>query len=54
MITYEFLQQYWWFLISLLGRPVNVYQKVTKEANWLIEEFMLLANRTVAEFVATG
>ncbi len=36
------------------GRPVNVYQKLTKEANWLIEEFMLLANRTVAEFVATG
>ena len=36
------------------GRPVDVYQKVTKEANWLIEEFMLLANRTVAEFVATG
>ena len=34
------------------GRPVNVYQKITKEANWLIEEFMLLANRTVAEFVA--
>jgi len=27
---------------------------VSKEANWLIEEFMLLANRTVAEFVATG
>ena len=36
------------------GRPVSVYQKVTKEANWLIEEFMLLANRSVAEFVATG
>ncbi len=36
------------------GRPVNVYQKVSKEANWLIEEFMLLANRSVAEFVATG
>ncbi len=36
------------------GRPVNVYQKVTSEANWLIEEFMLLANRSVAEFVATG
>ena len=35
------------------GRPINVYQKVSKEANWLIEEFMLLANRTVAEFVAT-
>lgn len=36
------------------GRPVNVYEKVSKEANWLIEEFMLLANRTVAEYVATG
>ena len=34
------------------GRPVNVYQKVTKEANWLIEEFMLLANRSVAEVIA--
>ena len=34
------------------GKPVNVYQKVSKEANWLIEEFMLLANRSVAEFVA--
>lgn len=36
------------------GRPVNIYQKVSREANWLIEEFMLLANRCVAEFVATG
>ena len=36
------------------GHPINVYQKVSKEANWLIEEFMLLANRSVAEFVATG
>ena len=36
------------------GKPLRVYQKVSKEANWLIEEFMLLANRTVAEFVATG
>ena len=35
------------------GKPVNVYEKVSKEANWLIEEFMLLANRTVAEFIAT-
>ena len=35
------------------GKPINVYEKVSKEANWLIEEFMLLANRTVAEFVAT-
>lgn len=36
------------------GRPVNIYQKISREANWLIEEFMLLANRCVAEFVATG
>lgn len=34
------------------GRPVKIYQKVSVEANWLIEEFMLLANRSVAEFVA--
>ena len=36
------------------GKPVGVHQKFSKEANWLIEEFMLLANRSVAEFVATG
>lgn len=36
------------------GRPVNIYQKITKEANWLIEEFMLLANRSVAELIATA
>ena len=36
------------------GRPVRVYQKISREANWLIEEFMLLANRSVAEFVAKG
>ena len=41
-------------LVDEKGRPVDVYQKISKEANWLIEEFMLLANRTVAEFVATG
>ena len=36
------------------GKPVGVHQKLSKEANWLIEEFMLLANRNVAEYVATG
>ena len=36
------------------GKPVRVYQKIARESNNLIEEFMLLANRTVAEFVATG
>lgn len=40
--------------VDELGRPVNVYQKIAKESNNLIEEFMLLANRTVAEFVATN
>ena len=33
------------------GRPLDVHQHISKEANWLIEEFMLLANRTVAEYV---
>lgn len=33
------------------GHPVGVYLKIQREANWLIEEFMLLANRKVAEKV---
>ncbi len=33
------------------GKPVRVYFKESKDANKLIEEFMLLANRTVAESV---
>ena len=33
------------------GKPIRVYEKISKEANWLIEEFMLLANRSVAEYV---
>ena len=36
------------------GKPIGVHQKFSKEANWLIEEFMLLANKSVAEFVASG
>lgn len=39
------------FEIDETGRPVSVYFKVSKDANKLIEEFMLLANRTVAEFI---
>lgn len=34
------------------AKPLGVYIKEQKEANFLVEEFMLLANRTVAEFVA--
>lgn len=39
------------FEIDEKGKPTSVYFKVSKDANKLIEEFMLLANRTVAEFV---
>ena len=39
------------FEIDEKGKPVSVYFKVSKEANKLIEEFMLLANRTVAEHI---
>ena len=35
------------------GKPVDVKQRVSKEANWLIEEFMLLANREVARFAGS-
>ena len=37
------------FEIDEKGKPVSVYFKESKDANKLIEEFMLLANRTVAE-----
>ena len=37
-------------LVDEAGKPLDVVQKVSKESNWLIEEFMLLANRCVAEF----
>ena len=40
------------FRLDEKGRPIGVYTKVQKEANQLIEEFMLLANRRVAEFCA--
>ena len=33
------------------GKPLGVYTKVRKEAHKLIEDFMLLANRKVAEFI---
>ena len=40
------------FKLDSKGAPIGVYTKVQKEANQLIEEFMLLANRRVAEFCA--
>ena len=39
------------FEIDEKGKPLSVYFKESKEANKLIEEFMLLANRTVAECI---
>lgn len=39
------------FDIDEKGKPLGVYFKVAKDANKLVEEFMLLANRTVAESI---
>jgi len=36
------------------GTPTGIYFKVQKEANWLIEEFMLLANKKVASYASRG
>lgn len=37
------------FEIDEDGKPLSVFFKIAKEANKLVEEFMLLANRTVAQ-----
>ena len=37
------------FILDENSKPIGVYIKESKEANWLIEEFMLLANKMVAE-----
>ncbi len=39
------------FNLDEKGEPEGVYFKVSKDANHLIEEFMLLANRKVAEYI---
>lgn len=39
------------FHLNEAAEPTGVYFKVSKDANHLIEEFMLLANRKVAEFI---
>ena len=39
------------FNLDEKGKPLGVYFKESKEANHLIEEFMLLTNRTVAELI---
>ena len=39
------------FRLDQQGKPTGVYFKVAKDANKLVEEYMLLANRTVAESI---
>ena len=39
------------FDIDEKGKPISVFFKESKDANKLVEEFMLLANRTVAESI---
>lgn len=39
------------FKLDEKGAPVGVFEKVMGPANWLIEEFMLLANKRVAAWV---
>jgi ribonuclease R/exosome complex exonuclease DIS3/RRP44 len=41
------------FNLNEKAEPIGVFFKESKDANKLIEEFMLLANRKVAEFVGT-
>lgn len=40
------------FKLDKEGNPITIYYKKSEEAHKLIEEFMLLANRKVAEFIA--
>lgn len=39
------------FKLDEKGAPIGVFEKVMGPANWLIEEFMLLANKRVAAWV---
>ncbi len=39
------------FKLDEKGRPIGLFEKVMGPANWLIEEFMLLANKRVAAWV---
>ncbi|MGO3806396.1 MAG: ribonuclease R family protein, partial [Sphingobacterium sp.] len=40
------------FQLDAAGKPIGVYTKIRKDAHKLIEDFMLLANKKVAEFIA--
>ena len=40
------------FILDEKGKPIGIVVKESKDAHKLIEEFMLLANRTVAEYIS--
>lgn len=40
------------FKLNEAGKPIGVYVKERKDAHKLVEDFMLLANKKVAEFIA--
>ena len=41
------------FKLDEKGHPIEVIEKIMGSANWLIEEFMLLANKRVATWVGS-
>ncbi|MEK7505045.1 MAG: RNB domain-containing ribonuclease, partial [Patescibacteria group bacterium] len=40
------------FKLDAAGKPIEVYKKTRNDAHLLVEDFMLLANRSVAEYVS--
>lgn len=50
--SFEFFTPEVEFVLDSKGKPVEVNKKVMKESNMLVEEFMLLANRSVAKQIA--
>ena len=47
--SFEFFTPEVEFQLDDTGKPANVLKKEIKESNMLVEEFMLLANKTIAE-----
>ena len=41
------------FKLDEKNKPVEIFFKEQKDANWLIEEFMILTNKRVCEFIAS-
>ncbi|MCW8809724.1 MAG: ribonuclease R [Ignavibacteriaceae bacterium] len=47
--SFEFFTPEVEFRLDENGQPINILKKEIKESNMLVEEFMLLANKTIAE-----